>query len=227
MLKTDQLSLLSHLPLFRQLNNAQLARLAGSVRMVHGERGKLIFQRGDSCVGFYIVVYGRVKLAISNRAGVEKIIEIFTPGQSFGEAALFAGQGYPANAEFLDDGLLLLIQNESIDLAMESDPQFARTLLAGLSMRLHGLIRDVERYSIESSAQRVIGYLLQELPDEADDHCTVCLTLSKNVIASRLNLTPETFSRVLSRLSQAGLIEVVGRYITLHNPKELSSFGCE
>ncbi len=54
----------------------------------------------------------------------------------------------------------------------------------------------------------------------------VTLPVNKNLIASRLNLTPETFSRVLHQLSDAGLLAVNGRDITLLDLDKVRAFGC-
>ena len=68
----------------------------------------------------------------------------------------------------LADTLLLHIAKDAVFKLLETDMSFARALLAGLSMRLHSLISDVESYSLRSSAQRVIGYLLQHCPQESE-----------------------------------------------------------
>jgi CRP-like cAMP-binding protein len=174
----------------------------------------VIFQKGDPCDGMFLVVYGRVKLAISSSQGSEKVMEIIHPGQSFAEAVMFLGKPCPVMAQLLEDGFLLKVEAQGINQAIENDPAFARRLLAGLSMRLHGLVRDVERYTIESSLQRVVGYLLQNADLDAAMPL-VTLPVNKNLIASRLNLTPETFSRMLHQLSEAALIDVNGRDIQL------------
>jgi CRP-like cAMP-binding protein len=100
-------------------------------------------------------------------------------------------------------------------------------MLAGLSIRLHGLINDVEAYSLRSCTQRVIGYLLQhdcDNPDNCKD-IHVNLPASKTVIASRLNISPETFSRVLHDLSAAGLILVKGKDVAILDMDKLRAYG--
>jgi CRP-like cAMP-binding protein len=82
-----------------------------------------------------------------------------------------------------------------------------------MSRRLHGLIKDVESYSLRSGSQRIVGYLLKDEPE--GDGSQVTLTVSKKLLASRLNLTPEYFSRVLHDLSEHGMIAVKGRQITI------------
>jgi CRP-like cAMP-binding protein len=106
---------------------------------------------------------------------------------------------------------------------IDQDSTFARKLLAGMAIRLHGLIQDVETYSLRSSTQRVIGYLLQVADNDAP--CEIALPTSKQVIASRLNLTPETLSRIFHDLSDAGLITVQGKRVSLHDPVRLSRYN--
>ena len=93
-------------------------------------------------------------------------------------------------------------------------------------MRLHGLIRDVESYSLRSSTQRVIGFLLQRTgqDDEAGRDVEIDLPTSKQVIASRLNLTPETLSRIFHDLTAAKLITVHGKHVTVHDVKLLREY---
>ena len=90
-------------------------------------------------------------------------------------------------------------------------------MLSGLSRRLHGLVRDVEAYTLRSGAERVIGYLLAELPELSDGQARPEVNLSpgKNVIASRLNMTPEHFSRILHELAAGGLIEIDNRIVRI------------
>jgi CRP-like cAMP-binding protein len=72
--------------------------------------------------------------------------------------------------------------------------------------------------------QRVIGYLLQHVPDQTGS-AELALPTSKQVIASRLNLTPETLSRILHELAEAQLIRVHGRQITIIDLARLRQFG--
>jgi CRP-like cAMP-binding protein len=98
-------------------------------------------------------------------------------------------------------------------------------MLAGLSIRLHRLIQTVESISLRSPAQRVIDLLLQELvgtKEGLDVH--VSLSANKNVIASNLNITPETFSRILRKLADAGLIAVEGKDVCIRDVARLRAY---
>jgi CRP-like cAMP-binding protein len=213
---------LSRLPLFNDLATAELDELAAGTTELHVARGEIVFQRGDPCVGFHTVVYGQVKLAFTSSHGDEKVVEIIGPGHSFGEALMFMEKPYIVSAQALADTLLLHVAKATIFDQLARDPHFARKMLAGLSRRLHGLICDVEGYSLRSGTQRVIGYLLKGEPGE--DGGQVTLSASKTVIASRLNLTPEHFSRILHDLSEKQLIGVNGRNIMILDSEKLRSY---
>jgi CRP-like cAMP-binding protein len=219
---------LSNLALFHELGSDELDRIAAGTTELRVPKGRALFQRGDPCVGFHAVMYGQVKLSFLSPQGTEKVIEILGPGQSFGEAAMFLDRPYPVNAECLADSLLLHISKASIDSELARDPRLARRMIAGLSRRLVGLVHDVEAYSLRSGMQRVIGYLLRDLDRRGDATATqplrIVLDTSKGVIASRLNLTPEHFSRILGELSNEGLISVRGAEITILDPERLRAF---
>jgi CRP-like cAMP-binding protein len=213
-------SLLRRIPLFSELSDTDVQRVARYTRERQVARGEVLFQRGDQPHGFYFVVSGQVKLAFSSSQGTEKVVEIIGPMQSFGEAVMFMNHPYPVFAEALGETVLVHVGQAVVSELIDQDSAFARKLLAGMAIRLHGLIQDVETYSLRSSTQRVIGYLLQVADNDAP--CEIALPTSKQVIASRLNLTPETLSRIFHDLSDAGLITVQGKRVTLHDPLRLS-----
>ncbi|MGV8899914.1 MAG: Crp/Fnr family transcriptional regulator [Burkholderiaceae bacterium] len=217
---------LSKLALFNDMGPQELDRIASGTSEMHVQRGETLFQRGDICTGFHAVIYGQVKLAFTSSQGSEKIVEIIGPGHSFGEAIMFMDKPYIVAAQALNDTLLLHISKSAVLAELESDPLFARKMLAGLSRRLHGLICDVEAYSLCSGTQRVIGYLLQHGTDTETqiDGLKIILPFSKAVLASRLNLTPEHFSRILHDLTENQLINVSGKNITILNIEKLRNY---
>jgi CRP-like cAMP-binding protein len=215
---------LAELPLFQQSSDSEIANLAAGTREIGLAKGQILFQKGTPLDGFYVTVYGQIKLAFSSPQGNEKVVSIVGPGQSFGEAVMFMEKPCPVFAQALEDSRLLYIAKQGIFAAIDRDSAFARRMLAGLSMRLHGLIHDVEDYSLHSSTQRVIGFLLQLADTPVGDPVEFELPASKHVIASRLNLTPETLSRILHGLSEAGLIAVKGKRIAVLDVARLSRF---
>jgi CRP-like cAMP-binding protein len=168
-----------------------------------------------------------VKLSFVTPMGGEKVIEILGPGVSFGEALMFMDKPYIVMAQTLADSLVLHVSKRVVFDELERDPAFARKMLAGLSRRLHGLIADVEAYSLQSGTQRVIGYLLRQDAVGAnalESSYKVTLPTSKAVVASRLNLTPEHFSRIMHELAGAGLVSVDGREVVIRDVARLRAY---
>jgi CRP/FNR family transcriptional regulator, dissimilatory nitrate respiration regulator len=217
--------LLSHAPIFRDLSPDELARIAAGTVRTHAQRGEVLFRKGDPCNGFHLVVYGQVKLAIGSPGGGEKVVEIVGPGHSFGEAVMFMQRPYLVSATALADSLLLHVNKETIFAELDRQPHLARRMLAGLSMRLHMLVKDVEAMTLHSATQRVIGYLARL--DEGGSEGRVTLPAQKSLIASRLNLTPEYFSRILHDLAAEGMVRVDGRDIEILDTEGLRKYGSQ
>ena len=214
-------ALLAHVPLFNGLEADEIARLARGSREITATRGDILFHKGDTPTGFHLIVYGQIKLAFTSPEGGEKVVDIVGQGQTFGEAVMFMDKPFMVYAQALADSLLLHISKNAILDELDKDPKLGRKMIAGLSMRLHHLINDVESYSLHSGRQRIIGYLLREYQNGGERSVTVTLPTNKGVIASRLNLTQEHFSRILHELSEKGLIVVEGRKIHIPDVEKL------
>lgn len=212
----DPTLLFANLALFRELSDAQRAPLAAGARPQRIVRGEVLFRRGDPATEIHVVVYGRIKLSFVSPAGTEKVVDIIGPGGSYGEAVLFLETPHVVTAQALADSLLLCLPKDLVFERIDNDPQFARRMLGGLSRRLQKLVADVESYSTRSGTERLIGFLLHDCGGEAEEETGVLeleFPVAKGVIASRLNLTQEHFSRILHDLTALGLIEVQGRRV--------------
>jgi len=219
---------LSLLPLFHELEPAELQRLAHGSRLRKLARGEDVFRFGQPCTELHVVVSGQIKLFALSPQGQEKIIQIMEAGSSFAEALMFLERPYIVNAQTLVETRLLSVSRQAVMHEIESNRRFCIRMLAGLSQRLHGLISDVQAYALQSGVERVIGYLLRGLPEEGQlsegapgQPVSITLPVGKAVIASRLSMTPEYFSRVLHELESQGLITIDKRDITIPNPARL------
>lgn len=215
---------LANVPMFSEMSAQEIRRIAAGTHAQRADKGNTIFHAGDACTGFHIVVYGQAKLGFTSSVGGEKVIEIFGPGQSFGEATMFLDRPHIASAHALADIMLLHVDKSVVFDEFASDPVFARKMMSGLAQRLLGVVRDVEAYSLRSSAERVIGFLLRDIEEHSAASGAagqVVIMATKGVLASRLNMTPEHFSRVLRELSAAGLITVQGKEVHILDAKRL------
>lgn len=206
-------SALSRISYFRDIPADILGPVAQGVRQVRAARSQIIVHRGEPCCGLHIVVRGKIKLCYEAASGLERIMRIVNPNDSFGEALMFLGRDYITTAEALCDSELLFVRRDAILAQVDRCPQLAQQLVASLSQHLYMMMGDMGAYTVRTSHQRLIGYLLRE--SGGSQGVPVRFPVAKGVLASRLNLTPQHFSRLLHRLVREGLLLIQGREFTI------------
>ncbi len=182
--------------------------------------GECLFDQGDPCTHFFFVLSGVIKLCRMAQSGEEKVMDLVRPGSFFAEAAMFMGGRYPVHAYALEATRLVVLDNRHFLGLVRSNGDLCMRLLSTMSQRMHCLINEIKNLTLNSGAQRVIGYLLEQLP-EGDAAPNVRFRAPKHVIASRLGIQPETLSRVLAKLRSRQLIDVHGDQIVLNDVEAL------
>jgi CRP-like cAMP-binding protein len=198
--------------LFAGLSPPQLQRLLATAHIDAAEAGQLLFDRGQPAKHFYVVLEGQVNLVLYSKTGEEKIVDILLPGQSFAEAVMFmAGPVYPVSAVAATPSRIARFSSQEYIAMLRESPETCLRMLGHLSQRLHMRLREIEYLTLESATHRLVRMLEGKLPAGTDGPAEVLLQESRQEIASRLSMKPETLSRILRHLSDAGAIEVRGR----------------
>jgi CRP-like cAMP-binding protein len=210
-------------PLFANLPAERLARLAAATQERHYAAGETLLDKGDHPVALLLVKQGRLKETCFSPHGEERIIEILGPDRCCGEAALAPDTPMPFSVIALSDATVLHIDRHPL-LEFAADPEFAMGLITALSGRILSLIHDVEAFTLQPPVQRVAGYL-SDLIQPLKESDSLALPAAKKVIASRLGMTPEAFSRALRDLADAGLLEVSLRRIAIKQRQRLRDFA--
>lgn len=212
----------SCLPLFNGFDRQELELMGLEVGQLNLPRGTTLYRRGDACSGILVVVSGHVKVTAGTMDGAEKVVELAGPGQALGETAVFLDRPHKTSAATVSDSRLLHIAKDKLIAAVQHHPRFAQRIIAGLSQRLDRVLSDLESLALHSGTERVAGYLLSRLDGAPErSRAAVVLPATKGVIASRLNLTQEHFSRILRELAAIDVIEVDGRQITIPDVDQL------
>lgn len=218
-LEAPDWQLIRRLPLFEGLEASMLERLLEPGRVVCPARGEQLFARGDRAACFYIILVGWVKVFRTTPDGRESVVHVFTRGESFAEAAIFAGGDYPVSASAATPSRLLAVPAEPFLAMLEQEPRVARNMLAAMSRHLRELVTALEQLQAHSASQRLANFLLGLVPAEgaeADLH----LPIDKGLIAARLGMKPETLSRALAALREEGL-EVSGERVRVPDVQHL------
>ncbi len=206
-------------PMFDGLDSAHAEFLAARSRPIFLPGGQVLFRRGTPSTGFYVVRDGRMQLSVSNSEGMVRVLEIVSPGGAFGHAVMFVRDPYPVDATALVDTHLVFVPAAAVDSILDGDPAMARLMLASMAKRLQAKVQDIAMLALQSASQRIVAYILGAMREDAETagpSATVELPALKQVLASRLGMTPETFSRAVRTLSAEGLLSVDGA--TVHIP---------
>jgi CRP/FNR family transcriptional regulator, dissimilatory nitrate respiration regulator len=223
----DMQNYLSALPMFGNFSKPERENVVRDCQLRRLARGDMVFRAGEECEAFHFIISGQVKLYFASSSGQEKVIEIVGPGQSFAEAMMFLQKPHLYNAQTLADTLMMSIGKRAVLGEIKRDHRFSMHMLTGISHCMHRLLQDVEGYALHSGMQRLIGYLLRNVPEGNTVNksiFTVSLPVSKATIASRLSLTPEYFSRVLHELETERLIEIDKREIRILDARRLANY---
>ena len=198
-------------PLLRPLDREQLERIARHALRLLLLDDEALFQQGDNSERFYLVLKGQIKLYRLSPDGNEKVIEIVTPGNTFAEALMFLNRPhYPVGATAIGHAELISIDAADFVSMLRESVETCFLIMGDMSRRLRGLIGEIDNLSLHSAGCRVADYLLRRAEQEGD---VFDLGVPKLVIASRLTVKPETFSRIIRELSDRNLIRVQARRI--------------
>jgi CRP-like cAMP-binding protein len=204
---------LRNTPLLSRLSDVQMQRVSAHAVQQSLDEGQWLFSQGDPAKRFYLVQKGQIRLFRLSPEGAEKVIEIVSPGQTFAEALMFLNAPrYPVCAAALGPAEVIAIDARDFAAMLRESVDTCFVVMGTLSQRLRGLIGEIDNLTLHSAKSRVARYLLAHC---AEDRRAFELDVRKGVLASRLSVKPETFSRVVKQLSQDGAIEVHGAHITI------------
>ena len=203
-------NIMRSIPLFKGLSDSACAALGGIARQRDFSKGEAIFEEGESGHGFFVVTGGRVKIFKLSSEGKEQILHLFGAGEPFGEVPVFTGRHFPANAMALEDASTLYFPRDGFVKIISSHPDVALNMMAVLSRRLHTFTDLIENLSLKEVPGRLAAFLLYQCEHDAGTG-TIRLDISRTQLASILGTIPETLSRIMARMAQAGLIELQGK----------------
>ncbi|HIJ38877.1 MAG TPA: cyclic nucleotide-binding domain-containing protein [Rhodospirillaceae bacterium] len=191
--------------LFAVLDDPTCAALLDQAFVSDYAESELLFNKGDAADRFFVVLAGRVHLFALTENGDQTIIEVIAKGESFAEAAIFARGDYPLNAEVISGTRLLNIPAKPFLRRVASQKGLAAQMLGSLARWERRLINEIADLKNRSPVQRLGLFLIALAPPGQTNRLELHLPLAKGNLASRIGVTPESFSRALKRLEKSGV----------------------
>jgi CRP-like cAMP-binding protein len=205
--------------LFSKLTDLQLDRVCQHSQLQQLTEGQLLFNQSDKVTDFYMIKNGKIKLFRMSSDGQEKIIEIVRSGETFAEALMFTSQAdYPVSAAALADTIVISINAKNFRDMLWDSTATCLLLLGDMSFRLRKLIKEIDTLTLQNGTCRVASYLIQKMPENKNEFE---LEVAKNIIAARLSIKPETFSRIIKSLKSKGILSINGTSVTIHDIETL------
>jgi CRP-like cAMP-binding protein len=213
--------MLRKVPLFSQLSDQDIARLAEVARERTYPKNAVIVFEDDPGDALYLVIRGQVKVVLIGEDGREVILSVLKEGDCFGEMALIDDQPRSAHVIAMEDADVLVLRREDFQRKLTELPGIALALLRTLSRRLREADEKIGGLVLLDVGGRV-AQLLLKLADE-NDGVNITRKITHHTIAQMVGSSRETVSRTIRELTEKGLIEISRRAITIKDRRGLEA----
>lgn len=216
--------ILRQIPLFQQLNDTDLKRLASSLKERRLEKGETFFQKGAPGESLCIIKKGRVKISLSSSSGDEVILAIFSEADFFGEMALLDGKPRSADATALEPVELLLLSRQDFISFLSANSNAMLAVLQSLSQRLRrtdDLLHDTCFLHVSGRFAKKLVELAVTHGRQVGDTVRIDLGLTQKDMASMVGATRESINKELRILREKGLVTIEENVICIHNLERL------
>ena len=211
--------------LFEPLSEEQMDELMSTSQLLNVDKGAPLLRQGEPATAFYFVISGSVKIYRLTPDGQEKVFDVIGERQAFAEAMMLMDTpNYVACAEAIGPTQLYKLSSHTYMQLLLNNNRLAFALIGRLSVRLHQRLNEIETLSLKNATHRVVRYLLTQMTPLQTTVSSFELPMAKQLIAGHLSIQPETFSRIIRRLTDEHIISQDGRLISVLDPQRLQKF---
>jgi len=222
----NQLSLLQRHSLFAAMPDNLVLNFNNAAQKVTRPKGSVLFLQDDPSEWFYLILSGWVKLFRETVDGSEAVLDMLTIGHVFGETAILDGNTHSVSGAVAEEAVMLRFPASMLRQAIAQHHDVALAMLASLSRQRKQQTQEIESLSMQNASQRIGCFMLRlcKLSDIAPYEMT--LPYDKSLIAGRLGMQCETFSRALNKLRKETNITVKGAHVTIPDINRLAEYTC-
>ncbi len=215
--------LVAGVPWLGGLDDEAVGALLADSRIRSLKSREWLFRQEAPAHWLYIVISGAVRLVRSAADGHLATIRCVERGGPLGELSMVSREGrYLYSAESLRRTQLLVIPAGRCRALLDAQPACRAEFMSRLALELTERLEDLALLTQADAMARLVSYILRQLPSgRANGPRVVRLTIPKCWLAAQLAMTPETLSRLLSRLREAGAINVERQRLVLLDEQKL------
>ena len=223
----DTIALLRAVPVFSELGEDELARVAEVAVPRQFVAGEVVFREGDESSTCYVVRNGRARAVREHPDGRSITLANFGPGDIFGELAMFDDERRSATIETLEDTEAIAILGGDMRRLLSEHAEIAVKLLASLGRRLRETNERLARQSFQTVQSRVASVLMQLVAGAQSEGAAegdVLITSTQASLAQLAGSSRESASRFLAVLERAGIITQGRGKLVVHDPGALERY---
>jgi CRP/FNR family transcriptional regulator len=220
----DRLQILKKSIFFSSVSEATQKEVSRLFAEEKYQRDDYIFFEGDNPEWLHIVKEGKVKLVKHSDSGKDVILQIFAPGDIFGEFALFERKPYPASAQAMEPSTVMKLSRKDFFLFFGRHPFVATEMIMELGRQLqeaHAIIKSLAVDRVEQRIANILLKLAAKLGTPGGDGIVLNLALTRQDLADMAGTTVETTIRVMSRFTKTKIIKPVSGKILILDAQAL------
>ena len=224
----NRFEFLKQLPLFANVNEAELSLLANDFATRRFQQSEAIFFQGDPSQALYLIETGRVRIYVQDEDGQETSVIYFGAGDIFGELAAIDGLPRSASAIAADETIVHVLSRERLRAHLLASPQLAYNFMQALAVRVRYSTLQVGNLSLHDVPSRLARKLLELAQGngrvEANGVC-IDMPLTQSDLASLIGATRESTNKALGNFRRSGYIRIEQAHITIVDPEALRAIG--
>ena len=193
-------------PFLAALTEGERSELLKHARLRRFAANDIVFRKDDPGDGLYGVLAGRIVVTVESVDGKELILNMFGPGEFFGEIALLDGKGRTATATAREASELLFLSRADFLPFLRQRHEAAVRIIAFLCERLRrttGMVEDSAFLNVSTRLAKQLAVLAGAAGSPA-----TAIRLSQEELAQTLGVSREIVSRQLAVWREAGVVEL-------------------
>ncbi|MGH1456830.1 MAG: Crp/Fnr family transcriptional regulator [Alphaproteobacteria bacterium] len=203
-----------------------LGALAGAAQIKTHPKGKLIILHEEKADRFFIIKRGWVKLFRETLDGTQSIVDILPKNHMFGETAIFQNNQYSYSVEVIEPSEIISLPLSLLKKEIEQNHKVSLNFLKAMAVYRRQQDMEIEHRTIQNAPQRIGCFLLRLVRQDEKGAVKIQLPYDKTLVAARLGMQPETFSRALVKLKEKTGIRVSGATIEIDSLDQLMQYSC-
>ena len=225
--KSKQRTTLQQVPLFRDLNAEEMARVEGIAIRRFYPRKTVVFTEGSEKEAVFFIHDGLVKAYKTDENGHEQIVSFLKTGDMFPHIGFFNEDPYPATTEAIADTHLLAIPVKKFEQLLLDTPTIAIKVMKVLGMKIKELQDQLQEFSGHDVHHRALSFLFKLAQQHGEWNgktVHIDLPLTHQEFANTIGTSRETVNRLLNQLRKAKMIQADRNRITIPDIEALKNW---